>query len=53
VSDVVRQDPEVADLIGGSDAGLAVEEFAAQLKGFDEQEFPLWRLAPVRAMARL
>jgi class 3 adenylate cyclase len=44
VSDVVRQDPEVAALIGPSNE-LGEERFAAQLKGFDEQEFPLWRLS--------
>jgi class 3 adenylate cyclase len=45
VSGVVRQDPEVAELIELPEGGLEAERFQAQLKGFAEQEFPLWRLA--------
>jgi class 3 adenylate cyclase len=45
VSDAVRQDPEVAELIDLGEGGLLAERFEAQLKGFAEQEFPLWRVA--------
>lgn len=46
VSDIVRRDPEVAALVETTEGGLTAERFEAQLKGFDEQEFPLWRLQP-------
>lgn len=52
VSDVVRHDPEVAELIGLREGGLAAERFEARLKGFDEQEFPLWRVAPISPRSR-
>jgi class 3 adenylate cyclase len=43
VSDVVRQDPEVAEFL--LDNRLTVERFEAQLKGFDKERFHLWRVA--------
>jgi len=44
VSDVIRRDPEVAALVAAESGELAAERFEAQLKGFDDQEFPLWRV---------
>jgi hypothetical protein len=44
ISDVVRDDPEVAEILGS--AKLAVEPFEAKLKGFDAEEFRLWRVTP-------
>ena len=44
MSDVIRRDPEVAALVAAESGELVAEPFEAQLKGFDEQEFPLWRL---------
>ena len=46
VTDIVRHDPEVADLLAGADNGLAAERFEAPLKGFEGQEFALWRVRP-------
>ena len=42
ISDAVRQDPEVAEFL--LDNQLAVERFEAQLRGFDEERFHLWRV---------
>jgi class 3 adenylate cyclase len=53
VSDVVRQDPEIAELIGLSEGDVSATRFSAQLKGFDEQDFPLWRLATAGTTARV
>jgi class 3 adenylate cyclase len=52
VSDVIRRDPEVAALVA-SGGELTAERFEAQLKGFDEQEFPLWKVArsPIGSVA--
>jgi class 3 adenylate cyclase len=44
ISDVVRDDPEVAEIL--SSAKLAVESFLAKLKGFDDEELRLWRVTP-------
>lgn len=40
VSDAVREDPEVRDLLGG----LAIEPLEAELKGFEGERFSLWRV---------
>jgi class 3 adenylate cyclase len=45
LSDAVRHDPEVAELLSVSEDQLIPEPFEAQLKGFDEALFNLWRLA--------
>jgi class 3 adenylate cyclase len=44
ISEVVRQDPEVAEFLAAPDNGLAGERFEAQLKGFDKERFHLWRV---------
>ena len=45
VSDAIRYDPEVAELLSVSDNQLLVERFEARLKGFDKDRFHLWRMA--------
>jgi class 3 adenylate cyclase len=45
ISDVIRNDPAIAAFLSAPASGLAVEAFAAHLKGFDEERFPLWRVA--------
>jgi class 3 adenylate cyclase len=42
ISDAVRADPEVAELL--SDSACFVESFAATLKGYDDSAFELWRV---------
>jgi class 3 adenylate cyclase len=42
LSGAVRSDPEVLELLSG--AGLAIEPVEADLKGFDEERFELWRV---------
>jgi hypothetical protein len=39
----VRYVPEVAQILGH--AKLSVEPFEAKLKGFDDDEFQLWRVS--------
>jgi class 3 adenylate cyclase len=45
ISDAVRHDPEVEELLSAQDNRLIAEPFEAQLKGFDEEQFNLWRVA--------
>jgi class 3 adenylate cyclase len=40
----VRRDPEVAALLADDASGLAAEPSEAQLKGFDDERFELWRV---------
>jgi class 3 adenylate cyclase len=40
----VRNDPEVLALLEDSASGLAAEPHEAQLKGFDNESFQLWRV---------
>ena len=44
ISDVVRHDPEVAEFLSAPDGELVTERFEAQLKGFDKEQFNLWRV---------
>jgi adenylate cyclase len=44
LSDAVRHDPEVAALLSAAENQLILEPFEAQLKGFDEAQFHLWRV---------
>jgi class 3 adenylate cyclase len=44
ITDAVRHDPEVADLLADPLGGLAAERSEAQLKGFDTECFGLWRV---------
>jgi class 3 adenylate cyclase len=45
ISDAVRHDPEVEEILSGPENQLVPEPFEAQLKGFDEEQFNLWRVA--------
>jgi class 3 adenylate cyclase len=47
ISDAVRADPEVSEFLT-SDRMLAAESFVANVKGFDEERFELWRVFRVR-----
>jgi adenylate cyclase len=44
ISDMVRTDPEVAEMLNDPDSGFVSEPFAANLKGFDAGHFELWRV---------
>jgi class 3 adenylate cyclase len=44
ISDAVRHDPEVEELLSALQNQLVLEPFEAQLKGFDEAQFHLWRM---------
>lgn len=48
ISNTVYADPEVAELINGPEHQLAAQPFEVMLKGFDEENFELWRVAPQR-----
>jgi class 3 adenylate cyclase len=43
ISEAVRHDPEVEELLSAPQNQLVPEPFEAQLKGFDEAQFELWR----------
>jgi class 3 adenylate cyclase len=45
ISEAVRRDPEVEELLAAPENRLIPEPFEAQLKGFDEAQFDLWRVA--------
>jgi len=44
ISSAVFADPEVRELLHDPDRGLAVTRFEAPLKGFDSEQFELWRV---------
>jgi class 3 adenylate cyclase len=44
ISDAVRHDPEVEELLSAPQHQLVPEPFEAQLKGFDGTQFHLWRV---------
>jgi class 3 adenylate cyclase len=45
VSEAVRRDPAVAEMLEDPAGGLAAEPVEARLKGFDDQRFELWRVS--------
>ena len=45
ISDAIRYDPEVVELLSAPGSQLAVEPFEAQLRGFDKERFHLWHVA--------
>lgn len=51
ISSAVQSDPEVAEMIYGEDAELVASRFEKMLKGFDEEQFELWRVAPAASVA--
>jgi class 3 adenylate cyclase len=48
ISNTVHADPEVAEMIDGPEHELTAQRFEVMLKGFDEESFELWRVAPAR-----
>jgi class 3 adenylate cyclase len=47
ISEAVRQDPEVAEMLETKEGNIHSEPFEAMLKGFDEENFRLWRISVV------
>jgi class 3 adenylate cyclase len=45
ISRAVYSDPEVRELLADCPAGLAATHFTIPLKGFDDEQFELWRVA--------
>ncbi|MGB9181789.1 MAG: DUF5939 domain-containing protein [Pyrinomonadaceae bacterium] len=45
ISAAVRSDPEVAAMLAQEENELTAERFEMMLKGFDEEQFELWRVA--------
>jgi class 3 adenylate cyclase len=54
ISDAIRQDPEVAQLLSAPGNVMVVERFESHLRGFDEERFYLWRVgrSPAGGLAR-
>ncbi|HEY0006701.1 MAG TPA: DUF5939 domain-containing protein [Pyrinomonadaceae bacterium] len=46
ISASVHDDPEVSRMLYGAESTLFAEPFQMKLKGFDEESFNLWRVAP-------
>ncbi|HJU52965.1 MAG TPA: adenylate/guanylate cyclase domain-containing protein [Pyrinomonadaceae bacterium] len=51
ISSAVHADPEVAEMLYGPEAELEATPFEVMLKGFDEEQFELWRVAPASCVA--
>jgi adenylate cyclase len=51
ISNVVYADPVVRELLSDPENGFSVNRFAIPLKGFDNERFELWRVAPARSAA--
>ncbi len=49
ISSAVYSDPEVRELLGDPDAGFTANRFEISLKGFDREQFELWRVTRARA----
>jgi len=52
ISSAVYFDPQVRDLLGDPDAGFSAMRFEIPLKGFDDEQFELWRVTRVRNRVR-
>jgi adenylate cyclase len=50
ISQAVYHDHEVRELVDGSASELSATRFEIALKGFDEERFELWRVAPARTV---
>jgi adenylate cyclase len=48
ISSAVHADPEIAEMIHGAERELSAARFEVMLKGFDEEQFELWRVAPIK-----
>lgn len=44
ISTPIRQDPEVAALLDASDSPLSAVPLEVELKGFDDEQFQVWRI---------
>jgi adenylate cyclase len=51
ISSAVQLDPEVAEMIYGDEAEFVASRFEKTLKGFDEEQFELWRVRPIHRVA--
>lgn len=49
ISNTVHADPEVAEMIHGPERPLTAQPFEVMLKGFDEENFELWRVTPAKS----
>lgn len=49
LSAAVMSDPEVASMLAQTENGLTAERFLMTLKGFDEEQFELWRVSRVES----
>jgi class 3 adenylate cyclase len=49
VSEAVRRDPAVAEMLADPAGGLTTTPVEAQLKGFDDEHFQLWRVSRTAA----
>ena len=45
ISSAVYSDPEVRELLSQCREGFAATRFSIPLKGFDDEQFELWRVA--------
>jgi class 3 adenylate cyclase len=52
ISSAVYSDPQVRDLLSDPDLGFSATRFEIPLKGFEEEQFELWRVTKVRNRAR-
>jgi class 3 adenylate cyclase len=52
ISDAIRHDPEVADLLSAPGSQPTAERFESRLRGFDEERFDLWRVRRSPASVR-
>ena len=48
ISSAVYSDPEVRELLGDPAQGFSATRFEMPLKGFDREQFELWRVTQVR-----
>lgn len=48
ISTAVYSDPEVRGLLGDPDNGVSATRFEMPLKGFDKEQFELWRVTKVK-----
>jgi class 3 adenylate cyclase len=51
ISSAVHGDTEITDMIKDPEAELTATRFEVMLKGFDEEQFELWRVAPISRVA--
>src|SRR5205085_9670788 len=52
ISSAVHADPEVAEMLYGAEPELTATPFEKMMKGCDEEQFKLWRVAPPSVMPK-